>query len=186
MKSISLYFKQTFRLLLSSKMQEAFVWRDLKNGLHKTEWMSGVNEGHRSITVLFEIGPDTEEKFSYSIEDRACICRVNILSKFPYEKNEIVADVFRLTDYFNGTLSFARLFIYTRDIHYFNITLYCSSPLLVNLIDTDALHDQVYWHYCYAKDIYHAFQRLIHEGEEPEILMGDFLQTIKMRQTPQN
>lgn len=70
MKSISLYFKQISRLLLSPKMQEDFVWRDLKNGLHKTEWMSGVNEGHRSITVLFEIAPDTEKKFSYSIEDR--------------------------------------------------------------------------------------------------------------------
>jgi len=167
-------------------MQEDAVWRDLKNELNKTEWMTGVDERRKIITALFEIAPDTEAKFVYNIEDRMFMCRVNIVNKFPYEEEEIARDVFRLTDYFNRTLYFSRLLISTRDVHYFDIVLHFSSPLLVNLIEASSINGQVYWHYSCARDIYQTFQKLIHYGEDPEVLIGDFLKTIKMRQTPQN
>jgi Cdc6-like AAA superfamily ATPase len=59
--------------------------------------------------------------------------------------------------------------------------------LLIPLLYSDEIDEQINRHYNTAKDIYAAFQRLIKENEAPAIIIADLLNKIEEKnQNPES
>jgi hypothetical protein len=169
LSAIKFYFQRVYRLTLSPKKQQDVVWNDLIK-LHKeANWKSGVFEKDKYIETTFTFKKGKYGTFYYMIYDGFFHCKVKILETFPLE---LTTDLFVLAAHFNNLLNEGVVIVNTESQY---VEFYLKKDLLINLLYSGELYNQLIKHYDISKDIYAAYQRLIIEQEAPAIIIADLL-----------
>jgi hypothetical protein len=169
MKRLKQYLQTIYRISVSPKKQEELVWGDLKELHLKAEWRHGVYEQEKYIETRFEVFDGQVEKFAYFIYDSCFFCRYQLTENYP---DDLTPDVFLLASHFNNVLNNGVVVMNTND----KIVEYrIKNSILVPLLDTEEMYNQIMMHYNTSKDVYSAFQRLLKENEAPAIIIADLL-----------
>jgi hypothetical protein len=162
-----------YRLLLNHSKQEILVWKDLKKLHLKAEWKHGIYEKEKYIETVFNIAEDRPERFFYMLYDGYLHSRVKVLDNYPIE---LTTDLFILATHFNNLLNNGIVVVNTESQY----VEYCvKREILIHLLFSGEIYDQLILHYNVSKDIYWAFQRLAEENEAPAIIFADLLRKIK-------
>jgi len=169
MNKIKYYLQRCYRLTLSYQKQEEVVWEALKKLHADAGWKYGVYEKEKYVNARFEISEGKGGHFYYMIYDRCFHCRVQFLEDYPIE---LTTDLFILAAHFNNVLNNGVVIVNT-DSQY--VEYHQKRELLIPLLYTDELTNQVDRHFGTSKDIYTAFQRLVTEQEAPAIIIADLL-----------
>ena len=156
-------------MALSTNKQEALVWNDLKNIHLDAGWNSGIYEKEKYIDTIFQIAEGKGESFLYMIYEGNYHCRVKILNDFPVD---LTTEVFILAAHFNNLLTNGVVVVNVSNRY---VEYQQKKDLLIPLLYTGVLYDQLIRHYNVSKDIYAAFQRLLIENESPAIIIADLL-----------
>ncbi len=163
------YFKRVYLLSLSTEKQDKMAWKQLKKLHAESGWKSGIYESEMHIITSFEIGNDSSAKFGYSIENKEYHCRVNIVEDY---LPEMTTDLFILAAHFNNLLNKGKVEI---DVDDRIVTYIYKCDVLVPMLYSGEFYDRMLIHYSTSKDIYWAFEKLIHENEEPALIISDLL-----------
>ena len=169
MDKIKNYLIRIFRLALSHEKQEEIVWKELKKLHADAEWKYGVYEKEKYIETVFEISKNRGEFYYYMIYDGRFHCRVKVLEDYPVE---LTTELFVLAAHFNNILKDGVVIVNVNNNY---VEFHRKTELLIPLLYTGEIHDQMINHYKIAKDIYAAFQRLVIEQEAPAIIIADLL-----------
>jgi hypothetical protein len=169
LNKIRFYLKRIFRLALSYEKKEAILWSDLKKLHIDAEWRHGIYEKDKYIETTFEIADGLGGAFYYMVYDSCFHCRIKIMENYP---TELTTDLFILAAHFNNLLNNGIVIVNVNSNY---IEYHQKRDLLVPLLYTGEIHDQIIRHYKTAKDIYAAFQRLVTENEAPAIIIADLL-----------
>jgi len=175
MNKIKFYLQRIYRLQLSFKKQEEIVWEELKKLHTNANWKHGIYEKEKYINTLFEIGNELGGSFYYLIYDNCFHCRVKVLEDFP---TELTTDLFILAAHFNNLLQYGVVTVHANSQY---VEYHLKRDLIIPLLYTGELHDQLSRHYSTSKDIYSAFQRLFIEQEAPAIIIADLLKENERR-----
>lgn len=168
---VKFHLQRIYRLSLSFKRQEEIVWQELKS-LHKSaNWKSGIYENEKYIETQFEISQNLGCIFYYMIYDNSFHCRVKILEDYPAD---LTTDLFILATHFNNLLNNGVVIVNVNNQY---IEYHQKRDLLIPLLYSSEIYDQLIRHYRTSKDIFSAFQRLIIEHESPAIIIADLLKT---------
>lgn len=173
MKKLKYYFKRIYRLSLNFQRQEEIVWEDLKKLHSNAEWKSGIYEKEKYVETIFEISKGKAESFYYMIYNGCYHCRVKILEDF---HPDLTTDLFVLATHFNNLLNNG-VVVVNVDRQY--IEYHLKMDLLIPLLYKGESYELLIQHFNTAKDIYSAFQRLVHEQEAPAIIIADLLKSNK-------
>ncbi|OIP85102.1 MAG: hypothetical protein AUK44_00510 [Porphyromonadaceae bacterium CG2_30_38_12] len=163
------YFKRVYLLSLSADNQDKTAWRQLKKLHVDAGWKSGIYESEKQIVAVFEIGNEKSAKFGYYIENREYHCKVNIVENY---LPEMTTDLFILAAHFNNLLNKGKVEI---DVDERIVSYNYRCDLLVPLLYSGEFYDRMLIHHSTSKDIYWAFEKLIHENEEPAVIISDLL-----------
>ena len=166
---IKMYLKRMYRITRSFEKQEELVWNDLKKFHNGADFKSGVYERERYIETIFGLSDEQLGTFYYMLYDGRYHCRVKVLESFP---EELATDVFILASHINNVLNNGIVIV---NVNRGYVEFHQKRDLLVPLIYTDDIYDQLLRHYNTSKDIYSAFRRLIVEQEAPAIIIADLL-----------
>jgi len=173
MKRLKAFLIQIYRLYVNHSKQENFVWDDLKKLFAGSNWKYGIYEKEKYIESIFEIGNDTGRRFFYLINNDHFHCTVNILEGFPVE---LTSELFILAAHFNNLLNNG---IVTISVEKQTVEYSIKSHILIPLLYSGELYNDLLRHHKASKDIYWAFQKLISENEAPAIIIADLLKKIK-------
>jgi hypothetical protein len=168
-ENAKMYVKRMYRITRSFKRQEELVWNDLKKFHAGTDWKSGVYERERYIETIFGLSEERFDTFYYMIYDGRYHCRVKVLENFP---EELASDVFILASHMNNVLNNGVVIV---NVNSGYVEFHQKRDLLVTLIYTGDIYDQLIRHHNTSKDIYMAFRRLVIEQEAPAIIIADLL-----------
>lgn len=163
------YLKRIYRLTLSPEKQEKLIWNDLKKLHIEAEWKHGIYEKDKYIETVFEIHEGQGEIFYFMIYDSFFHCRVKILEEYP---TELTTELFILATHFNNLLNFGVVMVNVNSNY---VEYHQKRDLLIPLLYTGEIHDQIIRHFNISKDIYLAFQRLVKEQEAPAIIIADII-----------
>ena len=166
---IKMYLKRMYRITRSIEKQEELVWTDLKKFHSGTNWKSGVYERERYIETIFGLSDQRSDTFYYMIYDGRYHCRVKVLENFP---EELVNEVFILATHMNNVLNNGVVIV---NVNSGYVEFHQKRDLVVPLIYTGDIYDQLIRHYNTSKDVYMAFRRLVIEQEAPAIIIADLL-----------
>lgn len=168
-EKLKFYLQRIYRLSLSSQKQELLVWKDFVKLHQDAGWKSGIYEKDKTIEAYFTIGIDRMGTFDYLLHDGYLYYTVKVLEDFP---TELTTDVFVLAAHINNHLSNGVVVI---DVGERRVDYRKKRELLLPLLYTDDLYEQLIRHYKSSKDIYSAFNRLVEEQEAPAIIIADLL-----------
>ena len=175
------YLKRLYRVSLNIHKQEEILWNDLKKIHLHAEWRHGVYEKDRLIETSFEIEDGQGLTFYYSVYNLCFHCRVKIIEQYPIE---LTTDLFILAAHFNNLLNNGVVIVHVNNGY---VEYHQKRDLLIPLLYSDEIEEQINRHYNTAKDIYAAFQRLIKENEAPAIIIADLLNKIEEKnQNPES
>jgi hypothetical protein len=164
-----LYLKRIYRITQGLEKQEELVWNDLKRLHTVANFKSGVYERERYIETIFGLSDEQLGTFYYMVYDARFHCRVKVLEDFP---EELTTDVFILASHINNVLNNGVVKV---NVNSGYVEFHQKRDLLVSLIYTDDIYDQLLRHYNTSKDIHAAFRRLVVEQEAPAIIIADLL-----------
>lgn len=169
LEKLKYYMQRIYRLSLSDQKQELLVWEDLKKLHQNAEWKSGIYEKDKTIEACFEISNERLGSFYYVLDDGYLHFMVKVLEDFPAE---LTTDIFVLAAHFNNLLNIGTVVINVKG----GYVEYCQKrELLIPLLYTGDIYQQMVRHYNVTKDIYSAFNRLVEEQEAPAIIIADLL-----------
>lgn len=175
------YLKRLYRVSLNIHKQEEILWNDLKKMHLHAKWRHGVYEKDRLIETSFEIEDGQGLTFYYSVYNLCFHCRVKIIEQYSIE---LTTDLFILAAHFNNLLNNGVVIVHVNNGY---VEYHQKRDLLIPLLYSDEIEEQINRHYNTAKDIYAAFQRLIKENEAPAIIIADLLNKIEEKnQNPES
>jgi hypothetical protein len=166
---IKYYLKRIYRISLSFEKQEKLVWNDLKKFHAGTDWKSGVFEKEKYVETVFRLDEKRSGIFYYMIYDGRYHCRVKVLENYP---EELTTDIFILAAHLNNVLNNGVVVVNVNSQY---VEYYQKRDLVIPLLYTDDIYDQLIRHFNISKDIYFAFERLVTEQEAPAIIIADLL-----------
>jgi hypothetical protein len=169
MKRLKDYLQRIYRASLSPKKQEELVWGDLKKLHLKAEWRHGVYEQEKYIETRFEVFDGQIEKFAYFIYDSSFFCRYQLAENYP---EDLTPDVFLLASHFNNVLNNGVVVVNANDKF---VEHRMKNNILVPLLQTEEMYNQIMTHYNISRDVQAAFQRLVEENEAPAIIIADLM-----------
>lgn len=175
MNRLKFYLRRIYRLSVNFQKREEIVWSDLKKLHADAGWNSGIYEKEKFIKTVFEISNEQGAVFYYMIYDGYFHCRVKILEDFPVD---LTTDLFILAAHFNNLLNNGVVII---NVDNQFVEYHLKSDLLIPLLYTGEIFNQLNRHCNMAKDIYSAFQRLVNENEAPAIIIADLLKQLEQR-----
>jgi hypothetical protein len=180
MKRLKYFLNRVYRLTINLDKQENLVWKDLKKIHSKAGWRSGVYESEKYIEAIFQISEESNEAYYYMIYNGYYQCRVRVLRNYPIE---LTSEIFILATHFNNILSRGSIIVNVNDgyVEYME-----KKELLIPLLYTGELLQQINQHYTTSKDIYSAFQRLIEENEAPAIIIADLISKLNEEDKHEN
>lgn len=164
MDKIKFYLQRIYRLSLNYNKQEAIVWQELKKLHIEADWKHGVFENEKYIETIFELGKEKGGAFYYMIHEGMFHCRVKILENYP---SDLTTEIFILAAHFNNLLKDG---VVTVDVQNSYVGYSLKRNILIPLLYSGMIHNEVVRHYNVSQDIYSAFQRLIIENEAPAII----------------
>jgi hypothetical protein len=172
LNNIKFYLKRIYRLSLSFKKHDDIVWKELKKLHADAKWKSGIYENDKYIETVFEIGNNQRGIFTYMIDAGYYHCKVKILEDY---NDELTTDFFILASHFNNLLNtgVVKINVLAQFIEYHQ-----KRELLMPLLFSGEIYNQLIDHHKTSKLIYAAFQRLVNEHEAPAIIIADFLKDI--------
>jgi hypothetical protein len=169
MKKLKYFLRRIYRLSLPIEKQEALVWKDLKQFYTNLGCRFGVYEKEKCIEVVLEISEDQRASFFQAVQEYYLTSRVKVLEDFPVEQT---SELFILATHFNNLLKRGSVLV---NVNHGYVEYCFSRELLLPLLYSDEIEEQVKLHYTTSEDIHWAFQRLINEQEEPAIIIADLL-----------
>jgi len=177
LEQIKFYLKRVYRLSLSGKKQQDVVWKDLIK-LHKNaKWKSGVFENDKYVETIFKFASEKYGTFYYFVYEGFFHCKVKILESYP---PDLTTEIFILSTHFNNILNEGVVIVNTKNS---DVEFYLKKDLLIPLMYSGELYNQLIKHYDISKDIYAAYQRLIIEQEAPAIIIADLLREKEEKKT---
>jgi hypothetical protein len=180
MNKIKFFLQRVYRLTISFNKQEEIVWRELKKLQSDADWKHGVYEKEKYIETVFEISKEKGALFYYMIYDGSFHCRVKILQDYP---TDFTTDLFILSAHFNNLLTNGVVVV---DVNNCFVEYHLKRDLLIPLLYSGEIYDQLIRHHRTSKDIYAAFQRLIIEQEAPAIIIADLLKQKDAKRNDEN
>ena len=169
MKKLKNVLQKAYRAICSPEKQEAIVWDDLKALNAEMEWRSGIYEKERYIESNFKITDEASARFFFQIHDSHFSCHVSVIPNYP---PELTTEIFILATHFNNLLRQGKVLI---NVEEESVDFEIKQEITLPLLYPGEIYIQIRRHQMIAKDIYEAFQRLVKEGEEPAIIIGDLL-----------
>jgi len=167
------YIRRIYRLSLKRHVQEDLVWKDLKEIHSKADWRHGIYEKDKLIETIFDIADNKLERYYYLIHEGYFNCRVKVLDKYPIE---LATDLFILAAHFNNLLNYGVVRVDTESLY---VEYNQKIDVLIPLLYTGTIYQQLLSHYKTSKDIHWAFQQLVEKDEAPAIIIADLLKKIK-------
>jgi hypothetical protein len=164
---LKLYLKRIYRLSLSIQKQEDLVWRDLKKLHVKDEWKFVIDDNEKSISTFFLLSENKEGIFYHKIIHGRLYSTVRILDSVPPQ--ELIKDLFILAGYLNSLIDNGIVVVNENK----NIIYIQNTRLIISLLNSDEIYNQIWDHYLNSLNIYGAFQRLITGDESPAIIIDD-------------
>ena len=172
-KKLQNYFKKVYRLTFKNSKKEEICWNDLKKLRDESNWQSKTIEKEKVMECLFDLSENHRALFLYYVLDGSFICDVRIINENTYE---ISKDFFHLVAHLNTLLQNGHLNI---NISNQSIDYKVKKDLTLHFLNPEELFYQILGHFNVAKDVYKSFQRLIHEDENPVVIIGDLLRRDK-------
>jgi hypothetical protein len=169
LNTIKFYLQRVYRISLSGKKKQNVVWEDLTKLHNQAKWKSGVFEKDKYIETTFTFTEGKYGTFYYIVHEGFFHCKVKILENYP---PELTTDLFVLATHFNNLLNEGVVIIDTNNTY---VEFYLKKDILIPLLYSGELYNQLIKHYDISKDIYAAYQRLIIEQEAPAIIIADLL-----------
>ncbi len=163
------YCRKIYRLTFKNNKKEEVCWNDLKKLRDESNWQSKTLEKEMVMECLFDLSENYRALFLYYVQDGGFICVVRIINE---NTHEISQEFFHLVAHFNSLLTHGHLNINISDQ---SIDYRVKKELSLHFLNPNEIHYQLLGHFNVAKDIYESFQRLIHENEEPVVIVGDLL-----------
>ena len=173
MKRLKAYLRRIYRLSVNYSKQGDLLWDDLKRLFAGSNWKYGIYENEKYIEAIFEIGNEKGQRFFYQINNGYFRCFVNVIENFPVE---LTTELFILATHFNNLLNNGVVII---NIENHTVEYAIKRDILIPLLYTGELYNELLRHHKTSKDIYWAFQKLIDENEAPAIIIADLLKKIK-------
>lgn len=169
MKTINALFQKLYRLSVGVDKHEEIVWRNLKALHSEADWRCGVYESDKCIETIFEIAPEMPAAYRYVVSDGKL---VSIVEVGRWSSPEQTVEMFVLASHLNNILKSGTV---TVDAHRLAIEYRIQSDLLVPVLYEGEVYGQLIRHYGTSKDLYWACSKLIHENEEPALIVADLL-----------
>lgn len=166
---LKLYLNRIYRLSLNSKKQEDLIWRDLKKLHTKSEWIFTIDESEKGISTFFLLSENNERAFYHKIIYGSLHSTVRILDTPPPQ--EQITDLFILAGYLNSLFDDGIVVVNENK----NIIYNKNVRLLIPLLNSDEIYNQIWAHYINSLITYGAFQRLIVGNETPDIIKADLI-----------
>jgi len=169
MNRVKAFLTRTYRLSVGIEKQENIVWDDLKQLHTEAEWKCGVYEADKYIETIFAIADETPGFYQYLFLDKEFHCLVKVLEGF---KPQSAVNIFLLASHFNNLLKDGVVEI---DVNSSSVFYRVKKDVLVPLLYSGEIYNQLTSHYNTSKDIYWAFQKLAADNEEPALIIADLM-----------
>lgn len=169
LQNMRAFVNRAYRLTLDADKQEKLVWEDLKKLHAEAEWSSGVFEADKYIETVFSIADKTPGIYHYLLVDNELHSLVKIIEGL---EPELISDAFLLASHFNNRL---KVGVVEVDVSSSSVFYRVKKDILIPLLYTGDIYDQLMVHYNTSKDIYWAYQKLANENDEPAIIFADLL-----------
>jgi hypothetical protein len=169
LRRLFFYFQKVYRITISYKKYEEIVWSDLKKLHNDANWRYGVFESDKRIEAVFEIGDKIGTTYYYMVYDGQYHCRVKVIENFD---PELTTELFILAAHFNNLLNNGVVAV---NVQSGFVEYHTKSEYIVNIIYPGELHAQLLNHFNISKDIFWAFNKLVHENEEPTLIIADLM-----------
>ena len=165
------YFRRLYRLSVSAERQETMLVNDILKLHRDAGWRFGYFEADKLVRSGFEVAPGISLVYYYQVSDNHFHCRVRVLEEFPEESTE---QLFILAAHFNNLLNHG-VVVVDADDHF--VEYQVKQSILLPLLYTGELYNQIMQHFNGSKDIHTSFLRLIEEHEAPAIIIADLLRS---------
>jgi hypothetical protein len=169
MNKIKTFINRVYRLSLDYEKQENLVWEDLKKLHTDTEWKCGVYETDKYLETVFPIADETPGFYHYGFYEREFHCSVKVLEGF---HSELATNIFLLASHFNNIIKVGVVEI---NVNSSTVQYRVKRDVLVPLLYSGEIYDQLIRHYDTSQDIYWAYQKLVVDNEEPALIIADLL-----------
>jgi|SRR5690625_2683677 len=157
--------------MLPIEKREALVWEELKalfDRMGEPYFVGDIMQYF--IGIKMEMMENTHPvSMNYYIHSKKVWFRSEVVSNFP---ERMVTDIFILASHLNNQLENG---IVKVDVKEKKVIYLLSRTALLGLLYSRELNDQFSTHFFNTRDIWCAFHRLLDEGEEPAVIIGDFL-----------
>ena len=168
-QNIRAFVNRVYRLSLGYKKQESALWKELKKFHFEAGWKAGVFEADKYIELIFPFEDDTPANYRYLVLDGELQCLVKVLDGF---RRELATDVFVLASHFNNLLRTGAVEI---DVNSSSVYYRVKKDMLVPLLYTGEIYEQLRSHHATSQDIYWAYQKLVVDNEEPALIIADLM-----------
>jgi hypothetical protein len=170
MKTILKRFSSIPALLSSPKKQQDRFWKMLKSHLENEGYSFGVFEKARVITLNMEMTENTSLQFDFRLFENHLQLYCHFIS---YEDPEDAGDVFILAQHFNNVIRYNGMIRVNSEeqicLLHFEVDF---RPFLLGLSD---IKDLIHRHYSILIDPRNGYIRLLHNREEPALIIADLL-----------
>ncbi len=168
--------QRLYRILLSPEKRQKKVWDDLLRLCTKSKWRVGVFEFDQCVEIEFQIAADKVEKYLYEIRGGNLITRVRVAVNIDEVR---ITDAFILAQHFNNLLNYGVVVVNvsSRFVEYIMI-----KDILIPLLYSGEIYDQLLLHHNSSKDLYASFQRLLVEDVEPALIIADLLEEKRVKE----
>ena len=169
MRKINSLFRRLYRLHVGIEKQEDILWNNLKNLHQESEWKCGIYESDKYVETIFEIAEETPGIYHYAVREGELHSVVEIGRWFNPEKT---IEMFVLASHLNNILNIGTV---TVNADRLVLEYQIQKNLLVPVLYEGELFEQLIKHYKISKDLHWACNKLIHENEEPVLIVADLI-----------
>ena len=169
MNRVKAFLMRIYRISRSKESQQNMVWEDLKKLHTEAEWKCGVYEADKYLETIFPIAEETPGFYQYMFFEQDFHCLVKVLDEY---RPELATNVFLLASHFNNLLKDGVVEI---DVNSSSVLYRVKRDVLVPLLYSGEIYNQLMFHYNTSKDIYWAFQKLAADNEEPALIIADLM-----------